>query len=157
MTIVKELIAKMQEARNIVIEGAKNESTDGWVFNSQEMFRVFGDLKIALIHQAKANGMTAEEIARWADMDVMEVHVAMALPLVLPVGVGAVVRPKNERDPLHCGSGQYLEAIVISMEPFIMVSEGTDMRWSTWTPDRVYAVRMASSTTLEKCMSRLKD
>lgn len=45
---------------------------------------------------------------------------------------------------LCCGSGVYSHAIVISVEPFIMVSEKTDMRWSCFSRDNVQVVGKAS-------------
>ncbi len=46
---------------------------------------------------------------------------------------GDLVMPRQgtESFPLHCGSGTYPEAVVVCVDPFVLVSCAGDMRWST--------------------------
>lgn len=70
--------------------------------------------------------------------------------------VGSMVCAINPRHTLHCGSGAYTHAIVTSMEPFILVSEGCDMRWSaTVKPEDFYHVTTAEPHILKACMERM--
>jgi hypothetical protein len=43
---------------------------------------------------------------------------------------GDYVRYKAGKGILHCGSGTYARAVVASMKPFVLISEGGDMKWS---------------------------
>ncbi len=56
---------------------------------------------------------------------------------------------------LHCGSGIYDCAICISVDPLILVSVETDMRWSTTiTTSDVKSLCKADPDIVEKCMRR---
>ena len=44
---------------------------------------------------------------------------------------GKVVAPKRGCDPLRSGAEAYPGAVVVSIEPFMLVSEFGDMMWST--------------------------
>lgn len=70
--------------------------------------------------------------------------------------IGAIVEPKDERNPLCCGSGVYQDAIVVSMNPFVLVSRGADMKWSATVEESEYKVTgTATQEQLEKCQRRL--
>lgn len=158
MTLAQDLGNQFAAIRERIVLAADREESDGWVFANQEMFREFNRTKHALVHFAHKNDMTNEEISNWANIPVAEIELLLSAPLVQKVDVGAIVRSKNpDRDPLHCGSGSYLQAVVICMEPFIMVSESADMRWSTWTPDRVHAIGLASTEVFAKCTTRADE
>lgn len=43
--------------------------------------------------------------------------------------VGDIVVPSCQYDYLSCGSGIYTHAIVVSLDPFALVSEKGDMLW----------------------------
>ena len=45
--------------------------------------------------------------------------------------VGDTVIAKGGQQLLFCGSGMYGCAVVASLEPFILISEEADMRWSS--------------------------
>lgn len=45
--------------------------------------------------------------------------------------VGSLVKPKDERHPLTSGCGIYSFAVVVSTNPFVLVSELGDMRWQS--------------------------
>lgn len=70
------------------------------------------------------------------------------------VAVGNLVKAING-NALACGSGVYPGAIVVSVEPFVMVSESTDMRWGCFPIEDVEVVGQASEELLNKCMGRL--
>ncbi len=71
--------------------------------------------------------------------------------------VGDVVVHRRERNGLHCGSGIYTHAIVASMEPFVLVSEEGDMKWTcTIEPDDVVALCQAHPKIVEVAIKRFK-
>lgn len=70
--------------------------------------------------------------------------------------IGDFVQPINPRNQLRSGASMYDEAIVCSMEPFIMVSEGADMKWSTKKAEDYITVGIASDKILQACMKRLQ-
>jgi hypothetical protein len=47
---------------------------------------------------------------------------------LIPFKVGDLVRPSQV--VLHCGSGIYDRAVVVSLDPFVLISELGDMRWN---------------------------
>jgi len=56
---------------------------------------------------------------------------------------------------LVCGSGRYDRAVVVSVKPFIMVSEQADMLWSRANPDEVKMIGKAPFEVLKKAMTRI--
>jgi hypothetical protein len=44
--------------------------------------------------------------------------------------IGSLAAPKNPRNALACGCGVYDRAVVVSLQPFVLISEEGDMRWS---------------------------
>lgn len=47
------------------------------------------------------------------------------------MAVGDYVAYKKGRGILHCGCGTYERAVVVSVSPFVLISEWGDMRWSS--------------------------
>ena len=71
---------------------------------------------------------------------------------------GDIVVPIDPiRDVLHCGSGCYPHAICVSAEPFVLVSESSDMRWSCLEKDKYMAQGKATPEMLKRCDRRLKS
>lgn len=69
--------------------------------------------------------------------------------------VGDIVTPCS-KTVLACGSGSYPCAIVVSVEPFILVSEEADMLWSKTVELENFIVRgQADEVMLKRCMDRL--
>ncbi len=68
---------------------------------------------------------------------------------------GDIVVSNDPAYPLHCGSGIYSHAIVVQVDPLVLVSESTDMRWSTVMPDKLKVVGCAETAVLERCLRRL--
>ena len=68
--------------------------------------------------------------------------------------VGNVVIPKNGTF-LRSGNAQYNAAVIISIEPFILVSFQGDMKWSSHKSENFTTNGDATKTVLEKCMKRL--
>jgi hypothetical protein len=68
---------------------------------------------------------------------------------------GAFVVPVGDHY-FHSGCGAYTGAIVVSVSPFIMVSEGADMRWSQVSPEKVKVVGQVTEYALKKCLRRLE-
>ena len=71
------------------------------------------------------------------------------------IEVGDFVCMKNG-ECLRSGCEAYSFAVVISVEPFVLCSEESDMRWSsTVTKEEFVVIGKASQTTLENCLKRL--
>jgi hypothetical protein len=74
-----------------------------------------------------------------------------------PFEVGDIVGRKDGRC-LRSGCSAYATAVVISLEPFAIVSETGDMLWqSTAVPTHFEVKDKASQSVLDICMRRLKD
>lgn len=70
--------------------------------------------------------------------------------------VGDVVEPVGEQFQLASGCARYDHAIVVSLSPFILVSECTTMRWqSTVTKERFRKIGEASDGLIKACMERI--
>ena len=70
--------------------------------------------------------------------------------------VGHMVEPINNDHTLRSGAGYYSSAVVVSVEPFILVSIGADMKWSsTVVPEGFKIVGIANEETLNKCLERI--
>jgi hypothetical protein len=60
-----------------------------------------------------------------------------------------VVIPKPESQvQLHCGTGMYKMATVVSADPFILVSLEGDMRWNNHKKDNFLTLRRANTTEI---------
>ena len=74
------------------------------------------------------------------------------------VQVGSIVESiDSKRNPLRSGAEWYPYAIVVQVEPLILVSEEADMRWRLRTVNDVRVIGHAPAKVLVKCMNRLKD
>ena len=72
------------------------------------------------------------------------------------MNVGDLVKPNNSDYPLPSGASYYDFAVVVSVEPFVLVSEKGTMRWEhTIIPDRFHVFGTATDELLKVCMSRL--
>lgn len=71
------------------------------------------------------------------------------------IEVGNVVK-HNRKFGLRCGSGVYPTAVVVSLEPFVLVSARTDMRWENVKIEEVELVHTGIEAQTKKCMRRLK-
>jgi hypothetical protein len=71
--------------------------------------------------------------------------------------IGDVVVAASERDPLHCGSGCYTHAIVVSLEPFALVSEEGDMLWTRREPYSVRALCQAHPDATRAAFERWQN
>jgi hypothetical protein len=57
---------------------------------------------------------------------------------------------------LRCATGQYVEAVVISLDPFILTDDDGSMLWSsTIKKEEFQTIGKVSKHTLKKCMRRL--
>ncbi|CCO46690.1 conserved hypothetical protein [Vibrio nigripulchritudo SOn1] len=73
------------------------------------------------------------------------------------VVVGDVVEPIKTDYQLASGCSRYDNAVVASVEPFVLVSHGADMRWqSTVKREQFKIVGKVEGETLEACMKRLE-
>ena len=71
--------------------------------------------------------------------------------------IGHVVIAKDiSKFMFHSGSGMYSHAIVVSLDPLILVSEQGDMRWSLVNPDDIAPIGRADDKTVQRCMKRLE-
>ena len=77
--------------------------------------------------------------------------------LVQELKVGDIVTPYESDFVLHCASGMYNEAVVISTKPFVLTSKSSDMRWESTV--KVEDFRKVDGElddeTLQNCMRRL--
>lgn len=72
-----------------------------------------------------------------------------------PLSEGDIVAPVGDFI-LHSGSRRYADAVVVRVEPFALVSRGTDMVWScTVGPEDFTVTGKASAELLEACRRRL--
>lgn len=69
--------------------------------------------------------------------------------------IGDLVNNPNDRNYLRCGSGVYSYAVVMSVSPLILVSEETDMRWTTLKKEKLEVVGKAGSCVVKACLRRL--
>ena len=70
--------------------------------------------------------------------------------------VGDIVNYTRANRWLHSGGDWYPYAIVVQVEPLVLVSEETDMRWSkSVAADEFTVIGTATPDVLERCMSRL--
>lgn len=71
--------------------------------------------------------------------------------------IGDIVEPIPGRQVLRSGCSTYGSAIVISVEPFILTSWGSDMKWSaTVKPDEFRVIGTAPAGRVRFCKRRLK-
>lgn len=68
---------------------------------------------------------------------------------------GDIVVPIGDK-VLACGSGRYDNAIVLSMEPFALVSKAGDMRWGCTVEEKDFKTTgVATLEEMEKVIHRL--
>jgi hypothetical protein len=71
--------------------------------------------------------------------------------------VGNIIKPTKESGfTLRSGAGYYDKAIVISLDPFIITSEESEMKWeATIKKEYFEVVGETDKATLEHCKRRL--
>ena len=71
--------------------------------------------------------------------------------------VGNIVEPTKESGfILHCGTGTYKDAVVISSEPFILTSRESDMKWQATIKKEDFEITgNIDEKALKNCMRRL--
>lgn len=76
-------------------------------------------------------------------------------PFIKEFKVADIVALRDGKS-LRSGTEAYRQAVVISIEPFVMCSMGADMRWQyTVAKEDFIAIGLASNTTFQKCLKRL--
>ncbi len=71
------------------------------------------------------------------------------------IEVGSIVEPMSNEYTLASGCSRYDNAIVVQLDPFVLVSEGTDMRWGRCEAKNYSVIGTASDDVLKACMERL--
>lgn len=138
-----------------LIEALDSKSTDGWVFSNLELLRAARQMFHASIVLASKNGLTPQEIEKALRIPPEVVVDFLCAPVVMPLKQGSIVRAKNPYgNPLRSGASSYDIAIVVSVEPFVMVSEETDMLWQCYPASDVEVIGEASEEMLAKCFTR---
>lgn len=67
-----------------------------------------------------------------------------------------LVAPIDQRYSLVSGCSEYNVAVVVSIDPFVLVSFGGDMRWqSTVSPENFSKIGMANDEDFDICVRRL--
>ncbi|MCG3884523.1 hypothetical protein I3271_07460 [Photobacterium leiognathi] len=70
--------------------------------------------------------------------------------------LGDIVEPVDRTYPLVSGCARYDNAVVVSKDPFVLVSQCTTMRWgATVSPSGFVKVGKASKELLKSCKKRL--
>lgn len=71
--------------------------------------------------------------------------------------VGNIIKPTKESGfTLRSGAGYYDKAVVISLDPFIITSEESDMKWeATIKKEYFEVIGEADKAILEHCKRRL--
>lgn len=72
------------------------------------------------------------------------------------IKIGDVVTPRKEGVYLRSGAEAWSTAMVCSIDPFIMVSQDTSMRWSCEKIENFCVVSTGTIEQLQKCMRRLE-
>ena len=71
------------------------------------------------------------------------------------MNVGDIARRADGQN-LHSGSCAYGAVVVVQVEPLVLVSEGTDMRWEGTVQDVEFeVVGQTTEGHLNKCLKRL--
>lgn len=69
--------------------------------------------------------------------------------------VGDIVRPKHPEGTLRSGSSGYTDAVVVSVNPFILVSRDADMMWRHMNKNHFMITEKVDTSTLINCLRRL--
>jgi hypothetical protein len=87
----------------------------------------------------------------WRSVDPVE-----AMLHAQPMSIGDEVVPINDEHRLVSGCSYYAGAVVVSLDPFVLVSRMGDMRWScTVEREHFYTVGRADPSIFKRCMKRL--
>lgn len=158
MVALKDITDSTKVVNALMKHFLTDQRADGFTHLNLSMMREGAILIHRMIRVAAMNGMKVHEISAQMGLTKEQVQVFMDNPNDLSIiEVGSIVRSKDTRgNPLHCGSSQYGAAVVVSLQPFVMVSEEADMRWSTWKADDVEVIGKANPVLLERCMHRLE-
>lgn len=78
------------------------------------------------------------------------------LDFVIKIGDQVEPDPTKTNYIFHCGTGRYATAVVVSLDPFVMVSLSGEMMWFRWNPDHVRVVS-PTSYRLEPITQRLQN
>lgn len=70
----------------------------------------------------------------------------------LPISVGSLVSGKQRK--LVSGGAEYPHAVVVQVEPLVLISETLDMTWMTFVADDVYVVGYAIQSILRRCINK---
>jgi len=72
------------------------------------------------------------------------------------VVVGSIVEPVSPEFVLASGCGRYPDAVVVSVEPFVLVSRESDMKWqATVKIENFIATGQASDELMAICNRRI--
>lgn len=72
------------------------------------------------------------------------------------LAIGDLVAAADPGQPLCCGSGVYSAAVVVSVEPFVLVSEEGDMLWRHFPRSATRRMGHASTNAKRAAMDRFK-
>ena len=129
---------------------------DGFVVNNIKMLRMVKKIQHQAVLVALKGGLTLKEVGEELGLTEEAVKELYDTRIDIPMCRGAIVEAQEGYE-LRSGGSAYDCAIVVSVEPFIMVSRDADMKWVTKKKENYTPVGMASEEVLAKCMSRLND
>lgn len=148
---IEELVRKLSSL-------VKTDHHDGSVFNQKRLMCATNALNQGVIHYANISGMEPSEIEESLGVSRSLITNVLDEPFSFEMEVGSIVESKDPNgNPLHCGSGSYGAAVVVQLEPFIMVSMSGDMRWSTRKKDEQQVIGKATPSVLAIAMKRLEE
>jgi hypothetical protein len=138
------------------LSSALNEpgSADGFVANNINLLRVVKKIQHQAIQLSLKGGLTISEVATELNIEEDKVIDLSIQPIDLPMCVGCIVQA-NGGYGLRSGGSAYDCAVVVSVNPYIMMSEAADMKWTAQKKENYTVIGTASEEVLAKCMSRL--
>ena len=70
--------------------------------------------------------------------------------------IGDIVKPNDGKGKLHCGSGFYDDAVVVAVDPLVLVSRSAEMKWWATLEGRTFeVVGAATQDQLKRCQRRI--
>jgi len=70
--------------------------------------------------------------------------------------IGALVSPTSSNTVLACGCGGYDCAVVVSIHPFLLISEAGDMLWTTKRRDDFAVVGQVGPQSAQNVLDRIE-
>jgi hypothetical protein len=76
-------------------------------------------------------------------------------PIIPNLQIGDIVEPININGYLRSGASVYDDAVIVSVDPFVLVSRETDMMWSQMEKKNFRFKEKATPVMLRDCLRRV--